>query len=126
MPKDEVTPKRLDKDRDRRLRALDRSAHAPVKKTPKRPKRGQQGGVTRGMALIVACVGLFLWGFHHGTTAPDGKWLLAVLILAAVLALFVVAGRRYRQRERADAKRTEDLEGRLKQYEGSDRYQDGT
>lgn len=112
--------KRLQADADRRLRALNSSVVKGAKKqaarktTPRR-KRGQQGGATTGMALIVGCVGLFLWGFSHGSTRPDGKWLLSVLIVGGALAGFVYAGRRYRANERTAAEYTAEMEDRLQQ-----------
>lgn len=114
---------RLTADADRRLRALNSSvvkgAARPAEPKPRR-------GATRGIAFIVACVALFLWGFHRGTSVPDGRWLLAVLLLGAFLAVVVLAGRAYRRSERRSAAYTEKVQGRLKQYQGTDRYQDGT
>lgn len=116
--------KRLTADADRRLRALNSSVVNGAKKqaAPPEPRRG----ATRGIAFIVACVALFLWGFHRGTSVPDGRWLLAVLLLGAFLAAVVLAGRSYRRSERRSAAYTEKIQGRLKQYQGTDRYQDGT
>lgn len=78
-------------------------------------RRRDEGGMSVGLAFIVACVGLFLWGFTHGSDRPDGAWLLAVAIVGAVVLLLATGIVTYRRRERADAAYTAEMEKRLKQ-----------
>lgn len=87
--------------------------------------RKQKGSVHRGLVVVVAGLGLAGWGWAHGSSAPDGRWLLAVVIVAAGLALIVVAGRRYVQHDRADAAYTKDIEKRVRQDRTGAHYQDG-
>jgi hypothetical protein len=126
MAKDEVTPRRLTKDADRRLAALDRSAHAPVKKAAaKKPKRGEQGGLALGVAVILTCLGLGLWGWTHSSSSPNGATLVAVLLLGLVLAaavLLIGTGRRRDDRDRAY---TEEQLEHLQQDRSGAHYLDG-
>ena len=128
MPKDEVTPRRLSKDADKRLTALDRSVVKGAKKAAAkgRPKRGEdQGEIRARLVIVVGGLGLFGWGWSHGSRTPDGRWILAVAILGAVVLLFATGAVKYRRRERSDAARTKRIEDRLEQNTSTDHYLDG-
>ncbi|MEV6413887.1 hypothetical protein [Kribbella sp. NPDC051718] len=88
-------------------------------------ERDERGGINAGIALIVGCVGLFLFGFTHPSRVPDGHWLLGMLIVGLVVMALVAFGRSYRRTERASAIYTEKVEGRTQQHQGSDHHQDG-
>lgn len=120
--------RRLTADADRRLAALARSVLNGAKKGKKktsRRKRGEKGGVYYHLVFVVGGVGLFLWGFTHGNTVPDGRWLLAMLVSGAGLACLVAFGRSYRRTEDRGAARTAKLEGRVQQHQGSEHFLDG-
>lgn len=85
----------------------------------------ERGGINTGIALIVGCVGLFLFGLTHGNTVPDGHWLLGMLIVGLAVFGLVTFGRNYRQTERNGAAYTENVEGRTQQHQGSEHHQDG-
>jgi len=83
------------------------------------------GGVNVGVAIIVAMVGLFLWGFAHGSRTPNGAWVAAVAIVGAVVLVLATGITGYRRRERRDAERTADVVPRLKQDTSGEHYWDG-
>jgi len=128
VAKDEVTPRRLNKDADKRLAALNRSVVNGAKKAQAKgnQKRGKdQGSVRRALIIVVAGLGLFAWGWSHGSRTPDGRWLAAVAILGLVVLLFATGAVKYRRREAADAARTKRIEDRLQQNTSTDHYLDG-
>jgi Flp pilus assembly protein TadB len=127
VAKDEVTPRRLDKDTDRRLRALDRSAHAPVKKAAKKatPKRGQQGSLGRGIAFVITGIGLFLFGLVNAGHHPDMRVVIAAAIVGVVVLLIGTGFGRYRRHNQADAAATAEVEGRILPNTSTDHFQDG-
>ncbi len=89
------------------------------------PRPRDVGGINVGVALIVGFVGLFLWGFAHGSRTPDGAWVAAVAVVGAVVLLLATGVTNYRRRERRDAAYTADVEGRLKQDTSGAHYLDG-
>lgn len=97
-----------------------RAAHDEV-----RTRLNERGGINTGIALIVGCVGLFLYGLTHGNTVPDGHWLLGMLIVGLAVFGLVAFGRSYRKTERESAARTEKVEGKVQQHQGSEHHQDG-
>lgn len=89
------------------------------------PNRGDDGRATTGLMFIVACVGLFLWGFAHGSRTPNGAWIAAVAIVGAVVVLLATGITRNRRGERAAAARGEKNSKALKQDTSGAHYLDG-
>jgi hypothetical protein len=87
--------------------------------------RGSDGRINHAVAFIVAAVGLFLWGFSHGSRTPNGAWVAAVAIVGAVVVVLATGIGGYRRRERRDAARTAKVEKRLKQDTSGAHYLDG-
>lgn len=85
---------------------------------------GQRGGIKVGVAIIVAGVGLFLWGFSHGSRSPNGAWIAAVAIVGAVVLVLATGIVGYRRRERRDKEYTEDVLPRLRQDTSGDHIWD--
>lgn len=67
--------------------------------------RGEQGRVNVAVAVIVAAVGLFLWGFAHGSRTPNGAWVAAVAVVGAVVLVLATGIAGYRRREHRAADR---------------------
>jgi hypothetical protein len=108
----------LNADADRRLVELHRSLVQPAAPRPRRR-------MPIGVAVPIAGVGLFLYGWTNSSRTPDGRTLLAVALVGLVVLLFATGIVRYRRREREDAARTADLEKRLQQSTSTDHYLDG-
>lgn len=89
------------------------------------PRHGDAGRINAALAIIVAGVGLFLWGWSHSNSRPDGAWIAAVAVIGAVVLLLATGAVTYRRRERADAAYTAEMEKRLNQDTTGDHYLDG-
>ena len=83
------------------------------------------GGINIWVAVIVAGVGLFLWGFAHGSRTPNGAWVAAVAVVGAVVVVLATGIAGYRRRERRDKAYTDDVVLRLKQDTSGEHYLDG-
>lgn len=115
---------RLTKDADRRLSALDRSAHAPAKKAkPKKPK--QQGNLALPVTIVVAGTGLFLWGWTHSSASPNGATLLGLLAAAALVTVVAKTVRGYWVLEQRDREYTEAQLNSVQQSQSTEHYLDG-
>ena len=89
------------------------------------PRAREVGGINVAVAIIVAGVGLFLWGFAHGSRTPNGAWIAAVAIVGAFVLVLATGITNYVRREHRDAARTKAMEGRLKQDTSGEHYWDG-
>lgn len=109
---------RLTKEADRRLAALDRSAHAPVKKAAaKKPK--QQGNLALPVTIAVTGTGLAVWGWLNATTRPNGATLLGLVAAAAIVCVVTKTVRGYWVLEHQDEEHTEAQLENLQQQVGS-------
>lgn len=107
----------LDRDADRRMEALARSI-ANGKPC------NEHGGLSPRAAIVIAGIGLFVWGWSHGSRTPDGRWLVAVAIVGVTLLVLFTFGWRYRRRERLDAAYTKRMESGLQQDTSGDHIWD--
>jgi multisubunit Na+/H+ antiporter MnhB subunit len=82
------------------------------------------GRINVAVAIVVAGVGLFLWGFAHGSRTPDGAWVAAVAIVGAVVLLLATGVTSYRRRERENAAYTKRMEKGMKQDTSGAHHQD--
>ena len=89
------------------------------------PRARELGAINVGVAIIIAAVGLFLWGFSHGSRTPNGAWVAAVAIVGAVVLVLATGITGYRRRERRDIERTADVVPRLRQDTSGEHYWDG-
>ena len=89
------------------------------------PRGREAGGINVAVAVIVAGVGLFLWGFAHGSRTPNGAWVAAVAVVGAVVVVLATGIAGYRRRERRDKAYTDDVLLRLKQDTSGEHYLDG-
>jgi hypothetical protein len=87
--------------------------------------RTEAGGVRYGVLLIVACLGLFGWGWTHSSSAPNGATLLAIVVLALAIAVPTLVIKAARRADRAAAALTTKREGRLQQNTTGDHILDG-
>lgn len=85
----------------------------------------QDGRINRGVMFIVALVGLFLWGFAHGSRTPNGAWIAAVAVVGAVVLLLATGIKSYRRRERRRADEGTRLSKGMKQDTSGAHYLDG-
>lgn len=108
-------PERLDGDADRRLAELDRLAHAPI------PKRS----VVLPLTIVVAGIGLGVWGWLNATTRPNGATLLGLLAAAALVTVAAKTVRGYWVLEQRDRKYTEDQLNSVQQNRSTEHYLDG-
>lgn len=99
-------------------------AHCQVQIVEMPPPR-EVGAVNVGVAFIVAAVGLFVWGFAHGSRTPNGAWIAGVAVVGAVVAVLATGATKYRRRERRDAAYTASVESRLQQDTSGEHYWDG-
>jgi hypothetical protein len=81
--------------------------------------------VKRGLVLIAVGLGLFVWGWTHGSRTPNGAWLLAVAIVGTTVLIFATFGVRYRRGERRDAAYTKRMEAGMRQDTTGDHIWDG-
>lgn len=100
-------------------------AHCQVQIVEHPNQRDQTGGINIALAIVIAAVGLFLWGFAHGSRTPNGAWVAAVAVIGAVVLLLATGITRYRRREHTDKARTGRMEKRLKQDTSGAHYLDG-
>lgn len=128
MAKDEVTPRRLDRDADKRMGALARSVLRGGKKkaAPKTgPKRGQQGSAARGIVFVTVLIGLFLFGLVNVGHHPDMRVVAAAAIVGGVGLLMASSFGRYRRHDEADKAATEKVEQRILPSTSTDHFLDG-
>lgn len=114
-----VKVRELNADADRRLAELHRTLVQPVEPRPRRRM------MPIGVAVPIAGVGLFLYGWANSSRTPDGHTLLAVAVVGLVVLLFATGILRYRRRERDGAARTAAMEKRMQQSTSTDHYLDG-
>jgi hypothetical protein len=108
----------LDADTDRRLVLLHQSVVQPVEHRPRRR-------MPIGVAVPITGGGLFVWGWTHSSSAPDGRALLALAVIGLVVLLSVLGIGNYRRLDRADAARTAEIEKRLQQNTSGAHHLDG-
>lgn len=100
----------------RGLRALTRSVLG---------KKKQGGNLSRGIAFVIAGIGLFLLGLLRAGHHPDMR-VVAAAAIVGVLVLFVTGCiSAYRRTESAGADRTEKVEGGVQQSTSTDHFLDG-
>lgn len=75
--------------------------------------RPEQGAISKSLVIVMSGLGLFGWGFSHGSRTPDGRWIAAVAIVGLAVLLLSTGVVRYRRRERLDAEQTKEIESRL-------------
>lgn len=110
-----TVPDLLDGDADRRLAELDRLAHAPI------PKRS----VVLPLTIMVAAVGLGVWGWLNATTRPNGATLLGLLAAAALVTVAAKTVRGYWVLEQRDQEYTEAQFKSVQQSQSTDHFLDG-
>jgi hypothetical protein len=88
------------------------------------PTSREAGGVNVVVAFVVGFVGLFLWGFAHGSRTPNGAWIAGVAIVGAFVLVLATGIAGYRRRERRDKARTDDVVPRLQQDTSGQHYWD--
>jgi hypothetical protein len=88
------------------------------------PRPRDTGGINVGVALIVGFVGLFLWGWSHANSRPDGAWIAGVAIVGAFVLVLATGITGYVRRERRDKARTDDVVPRMQQDTSGQHYWD--
>lgn len=118
-----IRPSTVDSHGVRRQMIFGTKVHVEVVDDP--AKRDQTGAINVGIAFIVGCVGLFLWGFTHSSRTPNGAWVAAVAIVGAIVLILATGITTHRRREREAAAATEATVKRLKQDTSGAHYLDG-
>lgn len=83
------------------------------------------GSLGRGIAFVVAGIGLFLFGLLQAGHHPDMRVVAAAGIAGTVLLLLGTGFGRYRRHNQADAARTAKIEERIVPSTSTDHYLDG-
>lgn len=79
------------------------------------PVRSETGGIGLGVLFIVVCAGAALWGWTHGSSAPNGATVLGVLIIAVGVLIIGTFGHFYRRSEQRGQAHTKRMESGMQQ-----------